>query len=161
MNHRSFSCKWRERLRLFAGCHRPRYVSYMTDNIYYIIYFDWFFLRRLKGSFSYWLFIHNWNRMEMAIRYIFILGNQEGTLLGYRILLQNSSHDDVIKRKHFPRYWPFVRWIHRPPVNSPHKGQWRGAFMFSMICAWINGWVYNGEDCDLRRHRAHYVVTVM
>ena len=35
------------------------------------------------------------------------------------------THDDVIKWKHFPRYWPFVRGIHRSPVNSPHKGQWR------------------------------------
>ena len=33
------------------------------------------------------------------------------------------KHDDVIKWKHFPRYWPFVRGIHRSPVNSPHKGQ--------------------------------------
>ena len=39
-------------------------------------------------------------------------------------------HDDVIKWKHFPRYWPFVRGIHRSPVNSPHEGQWRGALMF-------------------------------
>ena len=45
------------------------------------------------------------------------------------------SHDDVIKWKHFPRYWPFVRGIHRSPVNSPHKGQWRGALMFSLMCA--------------------------
>ena len=44
-------------------------------------------------------------------------------------------HDDVIKWKHFPRYWPFLRGIHRSPVNSPHKDQWRGALMFSMICA--------------------------
>ena len=29
-----------------------------------------------------------------------------------------NIHDDVIKWKHFPRYWPFVRGIHRPPVNS-------------------------------------------
>ena len=43
------------------------------------------------------------------------------------------SHDDVIKWKHFPRYWPFVRGIHRSPVNSPHKGQWRGSLMFSLI----------------------------
>ena len=35
--------------------------------------------------------------------------------------------DDVIKWKHFPRYWPFVWEIHRPLVNSLHKGQWRGA----------------------------------
>ena len=27
------------------------------------------------------------------------------------------------------------------PVNSPHNGQWREALMFSLICAWINGWV--------------------
>ena len=70
-------------------------------------------------------------------------------------------HDDAIKWKHFPRYWPFVRGIHRSPVNSPHKGQWRGALMFSLICAWINGWVYNREAGDLRRHRAHYDVSVM
>ena len=72
-----------------------------------------------------------------------------------------QSHDDVIKWKHFPRYWPFVRGIHRPPVNYPHKGQWRGALMFSLICAWINGWVNNGEAGGLRCHRAHYDVTVM
>ena len=70
-------------------------------------------------------------------------------------------HDDVIKWKHFPRYWPFVRGIHRSPVNSPHKGQWRGALMFSLICDWINGWVNNSEAGDLRRHRAHYDVIVM
>ena len=71
------------------------------------------------------------------------------------------GHDDVIKWKHFPRYWPFVRGIQRSPVNSPHKGQWRGALMFSLICVWINGWVNNREAGDLRRNRAHYDVTVM
>ena len=66
-----------------------------------------------------------------------------------------------MKWKHFPRYWPFVRGIHRWPVNSPHKGQWRGALMFSLICAWANGWVNHRDAGDLRRHRAHYDVTVM
>ena len=47
--------------------------------------------------------------------------------------------------------------IHWWLVNSPHKGQWRGALMFSLICAWIN----NHEACYLRRHRAHYDVIVM
>ena len=70
-------------------------------------------------------------------------------------------HDDVIKWKHFPRYWSFVRGIHRSPVNSPHKGQWRGAFMFSLICAWINRWVNNREAGHLRRYRAHHDVIVM
>ena len=70
-------------------------------------------------------------------------------------------HDDVTKWKHFPRYWPFVRGIHRSPANSPHKGQWRGALMFSLICAWINGWVNNCEAGDLRHHCTHYDVMVM
>ena len=47
------------------------------------------------------------------------------------------------------------------PVNSPHKGQWRGALMFSKICVWINGWVNNREAGDLRRYRANYEVIVM
>ena len=61
-------------------------------------------------------------------------------LLWFVVWLQ---HDDVFKWKHFPRYWPFVRGIHRSPVNSPHIGQWRGALMFSLICALIYAWVNN------------------
>ena len=71
------------------------------------------------------------------------------------------NHDDVIKWKHFPRNWPFVREIHRSPVNFPHKGQWRGALMFSLIYAWINDWVNNREAGDLRRQHGHYDVIVM
>ena len=52
-------------------------------------------------------------------------------------------------------------FFHRLPVNSPHKGQWRGALVFSLICAWINGWVNNHEAGYLRRHRPHYDVIVM
>ena len=47
------------------------------------------------------------------------------------------------------------------PVIYPHKGQWRGAFMFSLICVWTNGWDNNREAGDLRRYRAHYDVIVM
>ena len=70
-------------------------------------------------------------------------------------------HDDVIKWKHFRRYWPFVRGIHRSPVNSSHKGLWRGALMFSLICARTNGWVNNRDASDLRLQSNHYDVTVM
>ena len=72
-----------------------------------------------------------------------------------------SLHDDVVKWKHFPRYRPFVRGIHLSPVNSPHKGQWRRALTFSLICVWINGWVNNREASHLRRNQAHYDVIVM
>ena len=79
----------------------------------------------------------------------------------YKLIKMSCGPDDAIKWKHFPRYWPFVRGIHRSPVNSPHKGQWRGALMFSLIWSWTSDWVNNGEAGDLRRHRVHYDVIVM
>ena len=47
------------------------------------------------------------------------------------------------------------------PLNSPHKGQWHEALMFSLICAWTNSWVNNRDAGDLRRNRAHYDVIAM
>ena len=49
----------------------------------------------------------------------------------------------------------------RPWIPRTHKGQWRGALIFSLICAWINDWVNNRETEDLRRHRAHYDVILI
>ena len=46
-------------------------------------------------------------------------------------------------------------------VDSPHKGQWRGALMFSLICTSINSWANNGDAGELKRHRAHYDVSAM
>ena len=65
-------------------------------------------------------------------------------------------HHDVIKWKHFPRYWPFVRRIHRLPVTSDAE-LW--CFLWSMH--WTNGWVNNREADDLGRHRAYFDVIVM
>ena len=75
---------------------------------------------------------------------------------GYALL--PPFHDDVIKWKHFPRYWPFVRGIHRAPVNSPHKGQLRGALMFFIYAlnkrlskqSW--GWWFETISRPLWRH---------
>ena len=74
-----------------------------------------------------------------------------------RYILITSNHDHVIKWKYFPHYWPCVRGIHRWPLNSPHKGQWRGALMFSFIVSEY----LNREAGELRRHRTHYDVIVM
>ena len=52
-------------------------------------------------------------------------------------------------------------WILDPPPPPPpppppthththtHKGQWRGAVMFSLICAWPNGWANNRDAIAL------------
>ena len=75
-----------------------------------------------------------------------------------RHLPEPGWHDDVIKWKQFPCYWPFVQGSHRAPVNSPHKGQWRGALMLSLICVWIRlnkkswGWWFETLPCPLWRH---------
>ena len=43
----------------------------------------------------------------------------------------------------------------------PQKGPWHGAFMISVICARTNGCTNDWNVIDLRRHCAHYDVTVM
>ena len=71
-----------------------------------------------------------------------------------------STHDDVTKWKHFPRYWPVLSGIHRSPVDSPHKASDAEPWYF-IWSAWTNGWANNRDAGDLRRHRAHHDVTVM
>ena len=44
-----------------------------------------------------------------------------------------------------------MRGIHRSPVDSPHKGQWRGGLMLFLICDWTNGPADNRDTGDLRR----------
>ena len=71
------------------------------------------------------------------------------------------DHGDIIKWKHFLHYWPFVQGIPRSPVNSPHKSQWGGALMFTLICTQINVWVNTRVAGDFILHRAHYDAIVM
>ena len=72
-----------------------------------------------------------------------------------------TLHDDLMKWKHLPCYLLFVRGIQGSSMDSPGKGQWRGALMFSLICPWTNSWGNNWDAGDLRRHRAHYDVIVV
>ena len=118
------------------------------------------YLGRIKCALHRLKWDHYWQHHPRALSLSYV----PETLLNPQISstdARSSNHDDVIKWKHFPRYWPFVRGIHRSPVNSPHKGQWRGALVFSFICVWINGWVNSRKAGELRRSRAHYDVIVM
>ena len=83
---------------------------------------------------------------------------------GLAPMRQNTITRTIWWRHHietFSRYWPLVREIHRSPVDFPHKGQWRGALIFSLIWAWTNCWSNDRNAGDLRRHRTNYDVTVM
>ena len=56
----------------------------------------------------------------------------------------------------FPCYWPFVRGIQRPSVNSPHKGQWRGVFFDLRLNKRLNkpswGWWFETPSRPFWRH---------
>ena len=84
---------------------------------------------------------------------------------GLKLLPRNSLVSGLpwwrLQMKTFPAILPFARGIHWSPVDSPHKGQWRGALMFSLVWAWTNAWANNRDAGDLRRHGAHYGVTAM
>ena len=89
---------------------------------------------------------------------------RQGYCIGARQPYLTLMHDDVIKWKHFPRYWPFVRGIHRTPVHRwipRRKGSDGELWCFLWSAPWINGWEKNCEVGDLRRHRAHYDVIVI
>ena len=85
----------------------------------------------------------------------------QNSCLGTHCAIVLFHHDDIIKWKHFPHYWPFVRGIRQSSMNPPHKGQWCRALMFSLIYAWTNGLVNNRDTSDLRCHRTHYDIIVM
>ena len=79
--------------------------------------------------------------------------------LGYfrSLCADRVGHDDVVKWKHFLRCWPFVRGIHRSPMNSPHKGQWRRAltFSFRLNKRWskkLLGWWFETPSTPVWRH---------
>ena len=140
---------------LYLGNKSRRYVLCMT-NLGKGNQLSWqqhnvFFLYQLTGSYTFEeLPDQNWQYTQ-----------SKPDRLGIRPQITQPCHDDVIKWKHFRRYWPFVLGIHRSPWNSPHKGQWPETLMFDLIYARINCWVNNREAGDSRRHRAHYDAIVM
>ena len=80
---------------------------------------------------------------------------------GTKPLCKTRAHDDVIKWKHSPRCWPFVRGIHRSPVNSPHGTSDTELWCFLWFAPEKNSWVYNRQTGDLRRHLTRNDVNVM
>ena len=113
-----------------------------------MIIYDWILENTLPNSLAY--------KRSPITRRLLTLMSCINNIYAVQIL-----HDDVIKWKHFPRYWPFVRGIHLSSVNSPHKCQWRVALMFSLNCPLNKRLSNNRKVGDLRRHCAHYDVIVM
>ena len=78
------------------------------------------------------------------------------------IVADEWSHDDVIKWKKNPRYWRFVRG--NSPVIGEPPSQRPVTLSFDVLCDLRLNKRLLGQTIDagdLRRHRAHYDVTVM
>ena len=76
------------------------------------------------------------------------------------------SHDEVIKWKHFRRFWPFVclgGGGGGKPVTGGFPSQMPVTLNVDVFCGmrWTNGWANNRDAGDFRRHGAHYDVTVI
>ena len=76
----------------------------------------------------------------------------------YSCILASNNHDDVIKWKTFPRYWPFVRGIHRTPVIPHTKANDAELWCFLWFALNIRlskqwwGWWFETPSCPLWRH---------
>ena len=86
---------------------------------------------------------HEWRRNYVTSSLIGGAHTQNDPCITIVIRWYVREYNDIIKWKHFPCYWPFVRGINWSPMNSPHKCQCRGALMLSLICACTNDWVNN------------------
>ena len=79
------------------------------------------------------------------------------------IWMNSISSSNSSKRKSKPDK-SVTWWRHQMETSallSPHKRQWRRALVFSLTCAWTNGWVNNLGAGDLRLQRVHHYVIVM
>ena len=118
------------------------------------VFFDLRPNKRLsKHSWGWWFetLPHPLWRQSNVVNYVINVSmDMSGTVSGWRNQMEAFSALLV-----------FVRGVHWSPANSPHKGQWRGVFMLSMIYAWTHSWVSNRGAIGLRRHRAQHDVPVI
>ena len=151
--HDPYTC----RSHCFHGVHASKYIEAPHVHIAYLIWgsIRWLTARlsifhRKRGHFRYptlWAMSCYCTFANYLVTYGYKLWWHIPICGHLKMVPNGTCHDDVIKWKHFPRYWLFVGGIHRSPVNSYHKDQWRGALMFSFIYAWINGWINNRDVC--------------
>ena len=108
--------------------------DFLTVNIYFLLNSQW------KCCFKI-------NHLRPKVKNIWLNCNIERNPCSINCIYQAVDTWWRHQMEIFPRHWLCVRGIHRWPVNSHHKGLWRGALMFSFICGWIHGfWRHCNES---------------
>ena len=124
----------------------------------YLVEF-WFCSHPSCSEWSLWDFVHgtiavlSWHSQNVLASWYPIIERVKLKPIFHRIW--------ITMKKALVKWVPGIHGFHRGAVNSPHKGRWRGALMFSLICVWINGWVNNREAGYLICYSAYYDVMVM
>ena len=103
----------------------------------------------------------NWHEQALSCKSVSLVSPVDIWKLEIPVYFQSDHvHDDVMKWKHFPRYWPFVWGIHRCPVNSPHKWPVTRSFdvffdlrLNKQLSKQWWGWWFDTLSCPLWRHR--------
>ena len=71
------------------------------------------------------------------------------------IITNHATKCHIIRRNSYGNIFRVID-EENPPVTSNVE-----LWIFSLICAWTNGWANNRDAGDLRRHGAHYDVITM
>ena len=128
--------------------HHKIVAMHLTHKIMHRFFYNaWFVTSSFGASLANFTFVTNQNQI---INFIIESKHDVPGILRSQALLDTSANGN------FFRVTGLLRGVHRSVLNSPRKGQWGGALMFSFISAWTNGWVNSRDAEDLRRRRAHY-----
>ena len=140
---------WWNKETICKGHHYDNHWYYEMVSNFSIVSFQVLSMKKVKGIEE-----RHFDSLKSRARYIIHINFNFS--FHCRFFMMMSSNGTI-----FRITGPLNRGIHHSLVNSPHKGKWRGALMFSLICAWINGWINNHEAAYLRCHCAHYDAIVM
>ena len=119
--------------------------------------YPWYLLILSRPLFVVWNFIKDLNltpvgRISTTLRVLVRVYTHPHQAIILHIYMMTSSNGNI-SRVTGPLCGEFT--------GHPRKGQWRGALLFSLICARINGWVNTRKVGDFRRNHARYDVTVI
>ena len=103
-------------------------------------------------------YLHNWIWCSIIMSVTWDVTYENGL----DILRRCSDVLDVARRHQMETFSALLAiCAGNSPVSGEFPAQRPVTRMFSLICAWINRWVNNGETGDLRRYGALYDVIVM
>ena len=108
-----------------------------------------------------WHFLFPWLQNYSQYHYEIFSTSSWCQILPYKILTTTLYDDLALWQTCNIVLLKGATLILASPWGEFTEGQRRGALKFHLICRWTYGWANHWDAGDLRRHRAHYDVTVI